>query len=151
MIAYRKVIDAVTTHTLRLPEATAGQQASQELATLADGRTVVVLFGGSALPVDQPAAIAASIEELPAPLPAGLREQIKAASPHVALISKRMIDQIRASYTPEDEMYLARIGVGLALGMYAPSSDEKQELTAYSEFVEGVRQWGRDERARLGL
>lgn len=151
MIAYRKVIDSVTTHTLRLPEPAPGAQAAQELATLADGRTVVALFDGYTLPADQPEAIAASIEVLPAPLPDLLKEDIKAASPHVALIARRMIEQIRASYTQDDEMYLARIGVGAALGMYQPSSNEMQELTVFGEFVEGVRQWGRAERARLGL
>jgi hypothetical protein len=151
LIAYRKLIDNVTTHTLRLPEPAPGQQAAQELATLLDGRTVVALFEGYALAQDQPEAIAASIEVLPAQLPDLLREEIKAASPHVALIARRMIEQIRASYTPDDEMYLARIGVGAALGMYSPSSNEMQELTVYGEFVEAVRQWGRAERARLGL
>lgn len=151
MYAYRKVIDTVTTHTLRLPEATQGEQAGQELATLADGRTVVVLFDAFSLPGDQPSAIAASIEALPPVLSDLLREQIKAASPHVALISQRMIDQIRASYTQDDENYFSRIGVGAAMGMYTPSSDEIQAMTVFGEFVEAVRQWGRAERAKLGL
>jgi hypothetical protein len=151
LYAYRKVIDTVTTHTLRLPEATQGEQAGQELATLADGRTVVVLFDAFSLPGDQPSAIAASIEALPPVLSDLLREQIKAASPHVALISQRMIDQIRASYTQDDENYFSRIGVGAAMGMYTPSSDEIQAMTVFGEFVEAVRQWGRAERAKLGL
>lgn len=151
LIAYRKVVDSVTTHTLRQPDPTAGNQAAQEIATLPDGRTVVALFDGYTLPADQPQEIAASIETLASPLPADVREQIKAASPHVALISRRMIEKIRQSYSPDDEMYLARIGVGAALGMYTLTSDEQQELTVYREIVEGVRQWGRDERAKLGL
>ena len=44
---------------MKLPTAQASQQAGQELATLPDGRTVVVLFDGFTLPTDQPAAIAA--------------------------------------------------------------------------------------------
>jgi hypothetical protein len=151
LYAYRKVIDTVTTHTLRLPEATQGEQAGQELATLADGRTVVVLFDAFSLPTDQPPPIAASVELLPAVLPGLLREQIKAASPHVALISQRMIDQIRTNYTQDDENYFSRIGVGAAMGMYAPSSDEIQAMTVFGEFVEAVRQWGRAERAKLGV
>jgi hypothetical protein len=151
LIAYRRVVDQITTHSLKLPEPTQGQQAGQELATLPDGRTVVVLFGDTTLPADQPAAIANSIETLATPLPGLLREQIKAASPHVALISKNMIDTIRASYTIDDEMYFARIGVGAATGMYSPTADEMNELTVFGEFVEGVRQWGRTERAKLGL
>ena len=78
---------------------------------------MVVLFDGATLPTDQPAQIAASIEVLPSPLPDLLREQIKAASPMVRLIGQRMIDQIRASYTIDDEMYFARIGVGAATGL----------------------------------
>ena len=151
LYAYRKVIDTVTTHTLRLPEATQGGQAGHELATLADGRTVVVLFDAYSLPTEQPSPIAASVELLPTALPDLLREQIKASSPHVALISQRMIDQIRANYTQDDENYFSRIGVGAAMGMYAPSSDEIQAMTVFGEFVEAVRQWGRDERAKRGL
>ena len=112
---------------------------------------MVVLFGDATLPADQPAAIANSIETLVTPLPDLLREQIKANSPHVALISKNMIDTIRASYTIDDEMYFARIGVGAATGMYSPTADEMNELTVFGECVEGVRQWGRTERAKLGL
>lgn len=112
---------------------------------------MVVLFDGFTLPTDQPAAIANSIETLATPLPDLLKEQIKAASPHVALISKNMIDTIRKSYSIDDEMFFARIGVGAATGLYTPTSDEMNELTVFGEFVEGVRQWGRDERAKLGL
>jgi len=151
LIAYRKVINAVTTHTLRLPDAPQGQQAAQELATLPDGRTVVALFDGFILPTDQPAEISASIEVLPTPLPDLVRDQIKAASPQVKLIAQNMIDQIRASYSIDDEMYFARIGVGAANGMYAPTPDEMQAMTVLGEFVEAARQWGRAERAKLGL
>lgn len=151
LYAYRKVIDTVTTHVLRLPDVAQGDQSGQELATLADGRTVVVIFDGYLLPSDQPAAIASSIEALSLPLPDLLREQIKEASPHVALIDRRMIEQIRASYSIDDEMYFARIGVGAAMGMYQPSSDEVHAMTVFGEYVEAARQWGRVERAKLGL
>lgn len=151
LIAYRKVITAVTTHALRLPDAQQGQPAGQELATLPDGRTVVVLLDGAVLPTAQPLEIVDSIEVLPSPLPDLMREQIKAASPHVKLIAQNMIDKIRASYSIDDEMYFARIGVGASTGMYTPSSGEMQEMTVFGEFCEAVRQWGRAERAKLGL
>jgi hypothetical protein len=151
LIAYLRVVDSVTTHTLRLPDAPQGTQAAQELCTLPDGRTVVALFDGHTLPANQPAAIAASIEVLPSPLPDALKEQIKLCSPHVKLISKNMIDKIRAVYSLDDEMYFARIGVGAATGMYTPSSAEVLEMGAFGAFVEGVRDWGRAERAKLGL
>lgn len=151
LVAFRRVVTPIYTHSLRLPDAPQGAQAAQELATLADGRTVVALFDGFTLPTSQPAEIAASIEVLPSPLPDALRNEIKAASPHVALIGQRMIDTIRASYSIDDEMYFARIGVGAATGLYNPTSDEMQELTVFGEFVESVREWGRLEKAKLGL
>ena len=151
LIAYTKTINAVTTHTLRLPDAPQGQQVGQELAVLPDGRTVVVLFGDAVLPTGQPAEILGSIEVLPSPLPDLLREQIKAASPHVKLIGQNMIDKIRSSYSIDDEMYFARIGIGAATGMYSPTQDEMQAMTVFGEFVESVRHWGRTERAKLGL
>lgn len=151
LITYTRVVTPITTHTLRLPDAPMGQQAGQELATLPDGRTVVALFDGYTLPATQPTAIQDSIEALPSPLPDDLREVIKAASPHVALIAKRMVDTIRAKYSVDDEMYFARIGVGAATGMYTPSASELQEMADFGQFCEGVRQWGRAERAKLGL
>ena len=138
LIAYCKVIDTVTTHTLRLPDAPMGQQAGQELATLPDGRTVVVLFDGHALPVNQPAAIAASVETLPAPLPDDLRDAIKAASPHVRLINTRVQAAICHRYTQADEIKLLRT---------APSP----EMDAYNAYAEECRAWGRAEKAKLGL
>jgi hypothetical protein len=151
LIAYRKAISRETTIALRLPlDATQGQATAQELATLPDGRTVVMLPDGLTLPADQPAEVASTIEHL-TPLPADVREQIKAASPHVALIAQRMVQMIRDAYSLDDEMYFARIGVGAATGMYTPTSGELQEMTVFGERVESVRQWGRTERAKLGL
>lgn len=80
-----------------------------------------------------------------------LREQIKAASPHSRLIGQRMIDTIRAAYSIDDEMYFARIGVGAANGLYVPAASEMEGLATFGAFVEGVREWGRSERAKLGL
>ena len=151
MIAYRKAITRETTIALRLPlDATQGQPTAQELATLPDGRTVVMLPDGLALPTEQPAEVASTIEHL-SPLAADVREQIKAVSPHVALIAQRMAQMIRDAYSLDDEMYFARIGVGAATGMYTPTSGELQEMTVFGEHVESVRQWGRAERAKLGL
>ena len=141
----------MTTHSLRLPDAPQGQQAAQELATLADGRTVVALFDGFVLPANQPAAIAASIEVLPVPLPDALKAQIKAASPIVNLIGAGMLQKIRDVYSAEDEAYFARIGVGAALGAYTFGPGEQADLLAFGATVEGVRQWGRAERAKMGL
>lgn len=136
MIAYRRVVDAVTTHYLRLPEAAQGQPSGQELCTLADGRTVVALFDGHALPIEQPAAISASIETLK--LTDALRAEIKAASPHVRLINQRVQSAIAERYSTADEIKLIRT---------SPSP----EALAYSAYVEECRAWGRIEKAKLGL
>lgn len=124
------------------------QRLGTELATV-DGITYVVLPAGATLPSEQPPEISDSIRVVNLDQP--LREAIKAASPHSRLIGQRMIEQIRNAYSIDDEMYFARIGVGAATGIYTPSADEMQAMTVFGEFVESVRQWGRDERAKLGL
>jgi len=138
LIAYRKAIDSVTTHTLRMPEAQQGEQSGQEIAILPDGRTVVALFDGHTLPSEQPAQIAASIETLPSPLPDDLRDAIKAASPHVRLINQRVQDAITQRYSLADEIKLLRT---------APSP----EMDTYNAYTEECRAWGRTEKAKLGL
>jgi hypothetical protein len=152
LIAYRKATDAITTHTLRLPlPEKMGEAAGQEIATLEDGRTIVVLPDGATLPTDQPAEIKDSIEVLPTPLPDALKEQIREASPHVRLINTRMQDRIRARYSAEDEMKFSRIGTGQALGMYKMSDAEKAALAAFGTYLEEQRQWAKVERAKLGV
>lgn len=138
LIAYRKVITITNTHELRMPYSRElGGPQGNELATLADGRTVVCIDDGATLP-DQPAEIAASIETLPSPLPAELRAEILATSPHAKLINQRVVERIRARYSVDDEIKLLR---------FAPSA----ETTAWNDHVEACRAWGRAERARLGL
>lgn len=148
IIRYRKQSDAYTTYILRTPEPQDDASRITELATLEDGYTYCTIPDGTSLP-EQPEQIAGSVTEVT--LDPVLREQIKTASPHCQLISQRMVEKIRALYTIDDEMYFARIGVGAANGLYQPSSDEMQAMTVFGEFVESVRQWGRNERAKLGL
>jgi hypothetical protein len=62
-----------------------------------------------------------------------------------------MEEQIRARYPVSAEQYFSRIGVGVALGAYAFQAGEQEELLAFGAFVEDVRQWGRQQRAELGL
>jgi hypothetical protein len=59
--------------------------------------------------------------------------------------------RIRARYSLSDEQYFARIGVGVALGSYTFEPGEQDALIAFGAHVEAARQWGRDERAKLGL
>ena len=80
-----------------------------------------------------------------------LKEQIKKESRECQLIDMRMQEMIRAKYTAEDEMYYARIGTGKALGVYEFQSGEESAVLDYGNFVESVRQWGRAERAKIGL
>jgi hypothetical protein len=80
-----------------------------------------------------------------------LRGWIKATSPHTLLIHQRMQEKIRQQYSLEDEAYFSRIGVGVALGAYTFQLGEQDAVLAYGAYVESVRQWGRDQRAALGL
>lgn len=141
IISYQKASDATTTYQLATPEG------ATELCTI-NGTTYVALPDGAKLP-EQPKQIAASVK--PVAMNAALKEAIKAASPHCQLISERMQEMIRAKYPLEDELAYARIGIGAAHKLYAPTQEEFTNIAAFGVFVEGVRQWGRDERAKLGL
>lgn len=151
IVSYRKATDAWTTYTLATPDTQLGAGGEElyctELCTL-DGATYVAVPDGVTLP-EQPAQIAATIA--PVTLTPELRDRIKAASPHCQFIDARMQDKIRALYSPEDEMYFARIGTGVALGVYTFEPGEQDALLEYGAHVEAVRQWGRGQRAELGL
>ncbi len=144
----RKVSDAYTTYQLQLPDSQGADDAIRctELCTLADGYTYYAVPDGVTLP-DQPDQI--SVQSVT--LTAELREQIKGASSHCAFIAERMQQMIRARYSPDDEMYFARIGTGAALGVYQFEAGEEAAVLEYGAYVESVRQWGRAERALLGL
>lgn len=123
----------------------AGGSGAQELAEF-DGHAYVHVPDGATVP-EQPTEI-----DWQAIVPdAALLARIKFESRPVQLIAQAMVEKIRASYSIDDEMFFARIGVGAATGMYQPTPGEMQEMTVFGEFVESVRQWGRAERAKLGL
>jgi len=151
LIAYRKHIDAIHTREITLPSGDGQDRSGQELCTLPDGRTVVVLFDGHELPKDQHETIRASIEVLPAPLPDDLKAAIRDASPHVRLINTQMQDRIRARYSAEDEMKFSRIGTGQALGLYKMTDAEKLAIAEFGAYLEECRQWGKSERSKLGV
>ncbi|MBA3836480.1 MAG: hypothetical protein C0499_02320 [Zymomonas sp.] len=137
IVSYRKYIDAEITRTLRLPDDPATRQAQgTELATLANGLTYVSLPDGAVLPMSQPPEIAASIA--PVALTDALRAELKAASPHVQLINERVRQRIAQRYSLPDEIKMLRT---------APSA----ESTAYNAYVEECRDWGRAQKAALGL
>lgn len=149
IVSYQKHIDNLRTVELALPEdAETHQRIGTELATI-DGVTYVALPDGAVLPDPQPVEIAASVST--AAVDPATKETIKAVSPHCQLINDRMQTMIRESYPLEDELKYARIGVGAAMGMYTPTQDEVNQMTVFGEFVESTRQWGKAERAKLGL
>lgn len=143
--AYTKVSTPYTIIQMALPYEMDGENQCTELCTL-EGVTYVSVPDSVLLP-DQPAEL--TITE--ATITPELRDQIKAASPHVALIAKRMEQRIRERYSLSDEQFFSRIGVGVALGAYTFGVGEQDALLAFGAYVEGVRQWGRDEREKLGL
>lgn len=59
--------------------------------------------------------------------------------------------KIRERYTLEDEQYFARIGVGVALGMYEFQNNEREELIQFGNYVESVRQLAREQRASIEI
>lgn len=143
--AYTKVSTPYTTIQMALPYEMDSENQCTELCTL-DGVTYVSVPDSVTLP-DQPAEL--TITE--ATITPELRDQIKAASPHCRLITERMEMRISSKYSLSDEQYFARIGVGAALGAYTFAPGEQDELLAFGAYVEAARQWGRDERAKLGL
>ena len=143
--AYTKVSTPYTIIQMALPYEMDSENQCTELCTL-EGVTYVSVPDSVTLP-DQPAEL--TITE--ATITPELRDAIKAASPHCALIAERMEARIRSKYSLSDEAYFARIGVGAALGAYTFDPGEQDELLAFGAYVEACRQWGRDERAKLGL
>lgn len=123
---------------LRLPEGKDSAATGQELATLADGRTVVALFDGTVLSADQPESVRASLEPLPDPLPDDLHAEIKKQSPQVRHIDNQVKSAIAERYSIEDEIKMIRL---------APSP----QTVEYNAYVEECRAWGRAEKKKLGL
>ena len=67
-----------------------------------------------------------------------IKTQIKAVCPAVATINTQVVVRIREKYSVDDEIKMLRL---------APS----QETTEWNDYVEDCRQWGRAEKAKLGL
>ena len=110
-------------------------EGATELCTL-NGVTYVCIPDGAAIDDDQHPEVIGTMEVVE--LDFELCERIKAASPHIALIQKRVREKIEEVYSIHDEIKLIRT---------APSP----EFDAYNEHAELCRQWGRDQKAALGL
>ncbi len=121
-----------------------------ELCTLSDGLTYVALPAGETLPAEQPIEIAASIIN-PVTVTEDLRYQILGASPHCRLIADRVIERIRERYPLDEELFLNRIATGVLAGLYQYQPGEEEEVLAFGVWAEESRQWGRQQRAELGL
>ena len=67
-----------------------------------------------------------------------IKAQVKAATPAVATINTQVVVKIREKYNIADEIKMLRL---------APSP----ETTEWNDYVEDCRQWGREEKAKLGL
>tara|TARA_R110001583_G_scaffold34551_1_gene115848 strand:- start:632 stop:898 length:267 start_codon:yes stop_codon:yes gene_type:complete len=85
---------------------------------------------------EQPAEIAVSVQTVT--LTDELRQAISSASPHVALIRQRVRDRVAEAYSLHDEIKLLRT---------APSA----EFEVYNAHAETCRDWGRAQKAELGL
>lgn len=131
---YQKVQDAYTTYCLVEPDYNLLETEGRitELCTI-DGVTYVSVPDSITLP-EQPEQI--TVEEVE--LTDELKESIKSASPHVQLINDRVVAKIREVYSLNDEIKMLRL---------SPSV----ESTAYNEYVETCREWGRVAKANLGL
>ena len=145
--SYSKVITQHTTIQALLPDNQGIDDALRctELCTIS-GTTYLAVPAGVTLPAQPKEIVVKAVV-----LTDALKELIKTASPHVALISERVRDKIRAKYSLEDEFSFARIGVKALKGKKALSVQDAAEADAYDTDVEAIRQWGRDERAKLGL
>ena len=78
-------------------------------------------------------------------------EDIRENSSYCKLIDERVIKIIRDKYTLDDELYLARISCGVLLGTYTLLNHETNLLRDFQVLVEGAREWGRQERIKIGL
>ena len=133
IVRYQKHFDALTTKLIALPEDPETHGAiGTELATV-DGVTYVALPDDAILPL-QPAEITVEPVELTPELKAAISE----ASPHVRLIRERVAEKIAARYSVTDEIKLIRT---------APSA----EFELYNAYAEECRDWGREQKAELGL
>lgn len=138
--SYQKHTDEIRTVEAILPNGVDGEPLGVELATI-DNATYICVKDGAALPA-QPSEI--TLE--PVELTPELKKAISQASPHVRLINERVVERIRARYSENDELKMARIAWS-----ENKTPEEEQELLDYDSFVELARSWGRDQKAALGL
>ena len=144
---YTKIVEEGpfgTTKAIVLPEID-GQRIGNELGAI-DGETYVSLPTDSVLPEQLP-----EINCQPVTMTEELKSALKAINPHCKLVDQQIREKIREKYDAEDEMYLSRISVGNLMGIYTYLPGEQQAVFEYGAYVESVREWAREERAKVGL
>lgn len=144
---YTKIVEEGpfgTTKSIVLPEVD-GQRIGNELGMVGD-ETYVSLPDDAVLPEQLP-----EINCLPVTMTEELKSALKAINPHCKLVDQQIKDKIRERYDAEDEMYYARISIGVVMGVYQFLPGEQEAVLAYGAFVESVREWAREERDKIGL
>jgi hypothetical protein len=131
---YQKILDQFTTHCLAEPDYNLSETEDRitELCTI--GVDTYVSVPDSIILPAQPEQI--TVEEVT--LTDALIAELRAASPHVLLINDRVVAKIRERYGLNDEIKLLRIGLS-------------EESSAYNDYAEECRAWGRGEKEKLGL
>lgn len=128
IISYQKLITRDITIQLSAPED------ATELCTT-EGVTYVSIPDDVEL-AKQPKEISKSVKKLV--LTDELRELIKSQSTHVKLINERVKDKIAERYSVFDELKEVR-------------NSASETFSAYADYIEECRAWGRSQKAALGL
>ena len=125
IISYEKQITRETTKQLDLPES------ATELCTI-NGVTYVSVPDDVELDDNQP------VDYQTVVMTDELRELIKSQSTHVQLIDERVKAKIAERYSLSDELKEIR-------------NSSSPSFAVYADYVEECRQWGREQKAKLGL
>lgn len=79
-----------------------------------------------------------------------LRQRLMGTRP-LQMIAEAVVQRIRERYPLDEELFLNRIATGVANGLYVYQDGEEAEVIAFGVWAEDCRQWGRQQRAELGL
>lgn len=133
IMRYKKVTDKFTTYAFVEPDYLDGEDRITELCTI-DGLTYISIPDNIFVKTPkQPKNVEETLEEVV--LSEAFKEQIKKASVHVQLINQRVRDKIAEKYSIFDELKALRSG----------------DTFEYNQYVEECRNWGKVEKAKLGL
>jgi len=139
---YTPITDEYTTYRIALPHVD-GEHQGRVLANV-DGVEYVYVPDDAALP-DQPEQITI------VPITDDDISIIKANSKVYRRINERVVERLRTKFSADDEFKLNRIATGHLLGRYTPTADEMAEIEAFDAAAIEARDWGRAEKAKIGL